>query len=1660
MFRTLPTLLFTLLSLSAFAQMTAPDGSVRYGNEWIDYEKTYLRVQVAEDGMYRISAADISAAGLSGDLVLFHDGEQVPLATEADGSLLFFGEKNRGKMDRHLWPDPDANQLNDRYSMHSDTTAYYLTTGPGATYAAINATNGADLGFILRRSERIFSDQMVKNYFRSGGVSIYYSHYDRAEGFGQRSSGDLLSSNGQTESTVELELPAANGEQATLDVRFGTAFGNHEVNISADGNLLAAPTQSGWGVLQERATFSPNGQNTTISLRGTRGDQDKPNLAWVAVTYPAATTYDENLTSFTIPASGAASRVTFTGLGAAAGAGGMVRAYAPEAAVLVSAEVQTDGSATMVFPAAGSATTYQLVTGEADLNTPVIRSLSFTPTLPAANGNYLLLTSRRLHGPAVDGLADYRRSVAGGSYRVTVVDVEDLYDEYGYGIPNHPMAVRNYLAAAKNAAPGLQYLFLVGKGREYFSVRTAENLADNLSTYFIPSFGFPASDNLLAAKLGEVVPQYSIGRLAAINDGEVSIYLDKLREVEAQINQGGQTIADRDWLKQIMHLGGGGSASEQSSIKSRLAVMKNVSEGSQMAANVTSFFKTSSEPIEDSRQEAIFNRINDGTALLTFMGHSSSQTFDFSIDDPANYNNKGRYPFMISLGCYSGDAFTRERSISERFIFLRDKGAVAFAASKGLGYISALGTWGRELFDNMGNENYGEGIGDAVRGAIQEFSGTSNFTMGILLEQFSLSGDPAYRLHPRPGPDFVIDPASVSFEPDVVPAQNETYTMNLRLLNLGSKTDADSMNLRFRQELPSGEVIELKTERVAAPVYDALLAVELPNQGISAVGQNRVFVSVDVNNEIDELPAPAAELNNELETAGRPGIPLTIIANTAKVAFPPPYAVIGGELELIASTTNALAPARDYVIQVSSDRKFNNLLSNETVNSPGGVIRYTPPISPTDSTTYYWRISPDSVATEGAGFIWSESSFSWVAGQPEDEVAWALQDPGQTIEGEFINIKADTSTFGWNFAKDVADIKNFNAVYKNSTMPRFEYNGQRFAATHQWRVRAGLQVIVIDSLKTTTSSWLRNPGNREYNSAAGRSLVWAFDTRTQPGRDGLIRFMDEAVEDGKYVFVYSVQRGNSIEYYNDGWLDDSLTLGKTIFDVMEEEGALQMRSMTQLGSVPYLFAFQKGMGALSEAIAQNQSDTIFMQTDLFSNWGQGNWASEKAGPALKWNSVSATVSERHLTELDSIQFRLIGSSDSSEDVVLREGIFRATNNRTLSLDISDIDASAYPFLWIEFDFYDDITRDVPTISSLYFNFDSPGDVAISPLVAYGITDSIQQGQDIELLVGYENISRIGMDSLLVELNFINDRNELLTLTQRRPPLPAQAQDRFSFIIPTDQTTTDLRYNIIMNPRQDQPENVLVNNVLNDRIKVGTDLIDPVVQVLFDGVRINDGDLVSSTPEIHIQIKDENPYLRLNDTSAYFLELTYPDGRREQFRFDQDIVEFVPANGSSNSADIFIKPELTQDGTYTLEILGQDRSSNLSGRLSLRKDFEVITQQMVSNVLAYPNPFTTQTRFVYTLTGNEPPVMFRIQIMTVSGRMIRDIDLTQTEELKIGTHQTDFAWDGTDEYGDMLANGVYLYRVITSDGEGQSLDKFDTNTDQFFNGGIGKVVLIR
>jgi hypothetical protein len=186
------------------------------------------------------------------------------------------------------------------------------------------------------------------------------------------------------------------------------------------------------------------------------------------------------------------------------------------------------------------------------------------------------------------------------------------------------------------------------------------------------------------------------------------------------------------------------------------------------------------------------------------------------------------------------------------------------------------------------------------------------------------------------------------------------------------------------------------------------------------------------------------------------------------------------------------------------------------------------------------------------------------------------------------------------------------------------------------------------------------------------------------------------------------------------------------------------------------------------------------------------------------------------------------------------------------------------------------------------------------------------------------------------------------------------------------------------------------------------------------------------------------------------------------------LRFTPAESSNgtkdNTATLNFKPAFAQDGFYELIVTGKDRSGNNAGLIEYKVTFSIVNKPMISNLLNYPNPFTTSTAFVFTLTGSEVPQNIRIQILTVTGKVVREITKDELGPIHIGRNITQYKWDGTDQYGQKLANGVYLYRVITNL-NGKSLDKLeldginrdrysDKSTNKYFQSGYGKMYLMR
>jgi flagellar hook assembly protein FlgD len=171
------------------------------------------------------------------------------------------------------------------------------------------------------------------------------------------------------------------------------------------------------------------------------------------------------------------------------------------------------------------------------------------------------------------------------------------------------------------------------------------------------------------------------------------------------------------------------------------------------------------------------------------------------------------------------------------------------------------------------------------------------------------------------------------------------------------------------------------------------------------------------------------------------------------------------------------------------------------------------------------------------------------------------------------------------------------------------------------------------------------------------------------------------------------------------------------------------------------------------------------------------------------------------------------------------------------------------------------------------------------------------------------------------------------------------------------------------------------------------------------------------------------------------------------------MQWIPADSQNKRFKIIYPGNFEQDGKYTLSVQGSDRSGNLSGDLEYKINFEVVHESTITHLLNYPNPFSTSTKFVFTLTGSEVPDEMLIQILTVTGKVVREITEDELGSIHIGRNITEYAWDGRDEFGDQLANGVYLYRVL-SEINGESIKLRETNADQYFTKEFGKMYLFR
>ena len=187
----------------------------------------------------------------------------------------------------------------------------------------------------------------------------------------------------------------------------------------------------------------------------------------------------------------------------------------------------------------------------------------------------------------------------------------------------------------------------------------------------------------------------------------------------------------------------------------------------------------------------------------------------------------------------------------------------------------------------------------------------ANLTNEAILHQSlstSFDGDPSIRLNNNPGQDIVADPLTAKASPNPLFSSQKEFKFSVDVLNLGVSYK-DSVRVLVRNQGPDGKLTTVFNGSILTPTLRSNYTFTIPLFGQSSVGFNTLFVTVDSDDKIDELPSPQAEKNNDLVFAnGEKGFKYYVIGNDAIPVYPTEFAIITKDkIQLIASNGNTFA---------------------------------------------------------------------------------------------------------------------------------------------------------------------------------------------------------------------------------------------------------------------------------------------------------------------------------------------------------------------------------------------------------------------------------------------------------------------------------------------------------------------------------------------------------------------------------------------------------------------------------------------------------------------------------------------------------------------------------------------------------------------------------
>lgn len=536
--------------------------------------------------------------------------------------------------------------------------------------------------------------------------------------------------------TVNADDYVAGAAPATLTIElWGStvwpAAPDHHLRVALNGVEVADTTYDGRTAhtvtVQLPAGLLQAGANSlTLTVPGDLGTQfDLQSLESYSLTYPRAFAARGGRLEFT--AAGSSFRVT--GLGTAA-----VVAYRLDAGgpvQLTGVQVQASGGGyAATFPGGAAAARYY-VADAAGLFVPGLQTARAQTDITSGAADYLVISHPFFTG-GLGSLVSLHQS-AGRS--VKVVDVEDVYAQFGHGIFD-PQPIRDYIAHAVSQM-GTEYVLLVGgDSYDYRNYLGAGSVSFLPTLYTATGNGifFAPADPLLADVNGDRVPDVAIGRFPVRTVAELDALIAKTLDYAAK-DYGRTAVMAADSFDhrakmsfkfhsdQILEQLGGDWTAQK-------AYLDDLS-------------------LADARSQLLAS-INQGTALTSYVGHSAPTlwTFSglFSSADATGLTNVGRPTVVVQWGCWNAyHVQPLYNTLGHSFLLFGDRGAAAVLGSATLLETASAQRLSEKLAPLIGAS--GRSLGSAVTAAKQELALEAPEMADAILG-FTILGDPALAVEP------------------------------------------------------------------------------------------------------------------------------------------------------------------------------------------------------------------------------------------------------------------------------------------------------------------------------------------------------------------------------------------------------------------------------------------------------------------------------------------------------------------------------------------------------------------------------------------------------------------------------------------------------------------------------------------------------------------------------------------------------------------------------------------------------------------------------------------------------------------------------------------------------------------------------------------------